>query len=119
MANRILEVIDRDNLDANAKALGQFFLDELAKLQEKYPAAIRDVRGLGLMIGIDMGDGFASFDASKPASVQWVSAMHETGMLTIPAGTSIVRFLPPLNLSQEEAQTGLDLFERTIQEIIV
>ncbi len=119
VANRILEVIDRDNLDANAKALGQFFLDELAKLQEKYPAAIRDVRGLGLMIGIDMGDGFASFDASKPASVQWVSAMHETGMLTIPAGTSIVRFLPPLNLSQEEAQTGLDLFERTIQEIIV
>ena len=118
VANKILEVIDRDDLAANARALGQFFLDQLGRLQEKYPAAIREVRGLGLMIGIEMGDGFASFEASKPASVQWVSALHKTGMLTIPAGTSIVRFLPPLNLSQEEAQSGLDLFERTIQEII-
>ena len=118
VANKILKVIDRDNLDANAKALGRFFIDELAKLGEKYPTAICEVRGLGLMIGIEMGDGFASFEASKPASVQWVSALHKTGMLTIPAGTSIVRFLPPLNLSQEEAQSGLDLFERTIQEII-
>ncbi len=118
VANKILKVIDRDNLDANAKALGRFFIDELAKLGEKYPTAICEVRGLGLMIGIEMGDGFTSFEASKPASVQWVSALHKTGMLTIPAGTSIVRFLPPLNLSQEEAQSGLDLFERTIQEII-
>ena len=118
VANKILEVIDRDGLAANAKALGQFFVDELAKLREKYPTAIREVRGLGLMIGIEMGGGFGSFDDSKPASVQWVSALHEAGMLTIPAGSSVVRFLPPLNLTQEEAQVGLDLFEQTIHKVI-
>ena len=118
VANKILEVIDRDNLAGNANTLGQFFLDELANLREKYPAAIREVRGLGLMIGIEMGHGFGSFDDSKPAAVQWVSALHKVGMLTIPAGSSVVRFLPPLNLKQEEAQAGLDLFEQTIQKVI-
>ena len=118
VANKILEVIDRDGLAANARALGQFFLDELAKLREKYPTAIREVRGLGLMIGIEMGGDFGSFDNSKPAAMQWVFALHEAGLLTIPAGSSVVRFLPPLNLTQEEAQAGLDLFEQTIQKVI-
>ena len=118
VANKILEVIDRDDLAANATALGQFFLDELAKLREKYPTAIREVRGLGLMIGIEMGGGFGSFADSKPASVQWVSALHKAGILTIPAGSSVVRFLPPLNLTQEEAQAGLELFEQTIRKVV-
>ena len=118
VANKILEVIDRDGLAANARALGQFFLDELARLREKYPTAIREVRGLGLMIGIEMCGGFGSFDNSKPAAVQWVFALHEAGLLTIPAGSSVIRFLPPLNLTQEEAQAGLDLFEQTIQKVI-
>ena len=118
VANKILEVIDRDDLAANAKAIGQFFLDKLVRLREKYPTAIREVRGLGLMIGIEMGGGFGSFGNSKPASVQWVFALHESGLLTIPAGSSVVRFLPPLNLTQQEAQDGLDLFEQTIQKVI-
>ena len=118
VANKILEVIDRDGLADNARALGHFFLDELARLREKYPTAIREVRGLGLMIGIEMGGGFGSFDNSKPAAVQWVFALHEAGLLTIPAGSSVIRFLPPLNLTQEEAQAGLDLFEQTIQKVI-
>ena len=118
VANKILEVIDRDNLAANVRELGHFFIDQLSTLREKYPAAIREVRGLGMMIGIEMGDGFGSFDDSKPAAVQWVSALHENGVLTIPAGSSIVRFLPPLNLTKEEAQVGLDLFEQTIQKVI-
>jgi len=118
VANKILEVIDRDNLAANVRELGHFLIDELSSLREKYPPAIREVRGLGMMIGIEMGDGFGSFDDSKSAAVQWVSALHETGVLTIPAGSSIVRFLPPLNLTKEEAQVGLDLFEQTIQKVI-
>ena len=118
VANKILEVIDRDNLAANVRELGHFLIDELSTLREKYPPAIREVRGLGMMIGIEMGDGFGSFDESKPAAVQWVSALHETGVLTIPAGSSIVRFLPPLNLTKEEAQAGLDLFEQTVQKVI-
>ena len=69
------------------------------------------------MIGIEMGSDIVSFDDAKPASVQWVSALHEAGMLTIPAGQSVVRFLPALNLTQGEADEGLQLFEQTIEKL--
>ena len=72
---------------------------------------------MGLMIGIEMGNEVATFDNKKPASVQWVSALHKSGILTIPAAESVVRFLPALNITQAEAEEGLNLFEQTIKEV--
>ena len=69
------------------------------------------------MIGIEMSAEVESFDKKIPASIQWVSALHEAGLLTIPAGNSIVRFLPALNLKHEEAQAGISLFEQTIKKL--
>ena len=85
--------------------------------EQKHPDTIREIRSIGLMIGIEMGGEVPSFDNKKPASVQWVSALHEAGMLTIPAGQSVVRFLPALNLTQAEAEEGLGLFEQTIEKL--
>ena len=117
VGNKILEIIDRDKLEENASELGKFFLRELKKIQSKYPNTINTIRGIGLMIGIEMNKEIKSFDKKVPTSIQWVSALHEVGLLTIPAGDSIVRFLPPLNLTQNEAQDGLDLFEKTIKKL--
>ena len=117
VGNKILEIIDRDRLDKNASELGKFFVRELKKIQSKYPNTINTIRGIGLMIGIEMNQEIKSFDKKVPTSIQWVSALHEVGLLTIPAGDSIVRFLPPLNLTQNEAQDGLDLFEKTIKKL--
>ena len=117
VGNKILEIIDRDKLEENASELGKFFLRELKKIQSKYPNIINTIRGIGLMIGIEMNKEIKSFDKKVPTSIQWVSALHEVGLLTIPAGDSIVRFLPPLNLTQNEAQDGLDLFEKTIKKL--
>lgn len=117
VGNKILEIIDRDNLEQNASEIGQFFVSELTKIQAKHLQVIKTIRGIGLMIGIEMNKDIASFDKKTPASIQWVSALHEAGLMTIPAGDSIVRFLPPLNLTQKEAQAGLDLFEQTIKKL--
>jgi len=117
VGNKILEIIDRDNLEQNASEIGQFFVSELTKIQAKHLHVIKTIRGIGLMIGIEMNKDIASFDKKTPASIQWVSALHEAGLMTIPAGDSIVRFLPPLNLTQKEAQAGLDLFEQTIKKL--
>jgi len=64
-----------------------------------------------------MGNEVPTLDDKKPASVQWASALHKSGMLTIPAAESVVRFLPALNLSQAEAEEGLNLFKQTIEEL--
>ena len=97
--------------------MGRFLVEGLTAIQKKHPDVIHEIRGIGLLIGIEMGGEVASFDDKKPASVQWVSALHEAGMLTIPAGQSVVRFLPALNLTQAEAEEGLGLFEQTIEKL--
>ena len=117
VGNKILEIVDRDSLSENAVQIGQHLVDRLTEIQQKHPTAIQEIRGIGLMIGIEMGSDIASFDDAKPASVQWVSALHEAGMLTIPAGQSVVRFLPALNLTQDKADEGLQLFEQTIEKL--
>ena len=117
VGNKILEIVDRDGLAENAVKIGQHLVDRLTEIQQKHPTAIQEIRGIGLMIGIEMGTDIASFDDAKPASVQWVSALHEAGMLTIPAGQSVVRFLPALNLTQDKADEGLQLFEQTIEKL--
>ena len=117
VGNKILEIVDRDGLAENAAQIGQHLVDRLTKIQQKHSTAIQEIRGIGLMIGIEMGSDIASFDDAKPASVQWVSALHEAGMLTIPAGQSVVRFLPALNLTDDPADQAPQLFAHAIEKL--
>jgi acetylornithine/succinyldiaminopimelate/putrescine aminotransferase len=66
------------------------------------------VRGLGLMLGIELAAGVnPPGDTSKTAAVRFVSLLHTTGLLAIPAGAQVIRLLPPLNLRASEAEEGL------------
>src|SRR5881296_2040836 len=107
VALRILDVIERGDLGANARSIGKFLLDRLQDVQRKYPNVLRDVRGSGLMIGIEFNP--------KIAAIETVKRLHEKNLLTIPAATSVIRLLPPLNLSQSEANEGL----RAIESVVV
>ena len=106
VALRVLDVIERNDLEANARRLGNLLLDRLRDLQRKYPNVLRDVRGLGLMIGIEFNPKFGAIEIAK--------RLHEKNLLTVPAANSVIRLLPPLNLSQSEAEEGL----RTIEEVV-
>jgi predicted acetylornithine/succinylornithine family transaminase len=109
VALRILDVIERGDLGANARSIGKFLLDRLQDLQRKYPNVLRDVRGSGLMIGIEFNP--------KIAAIETVKRLHEKNLLTIPAATSVIRLLPPLNLSQSEANEGLQAIESVVVDL--
>jgi len=109
VALRILDVIERGDLGANARSIGKFLLDRLQDLQRKYPKVLRDVRGSGLMIGIEFNP--------KIAAIETVKRLHEKNLLTIPAATSVIRLLPPLNLSQSEANEGLGAIESLVVDL--
>ena len=96
VALRILDVIERNDLEANARHIGKFLFDRLRELQRKYSKVLRDVRGLGLMIGIEFDPKFGAIEMAK--------RLHEKNLLTVPAATSVIRLLPPLNLSQERSR---------------
>ena len=108
-ALRVLDVIQRDDLAANVRRIGDFLMRELKELKEQFQTIVREVRGVGLMIGIE-------FDPKLKAA-DIVNRLHEKNLLTIPAGNSVVRLLPPLNLSEREAQAGLHALRVVIAEL--
>ena len=106
---KIFEVIERENLAANARETGDFLLRELRTIQQRFPKVVKVVRGLGLMIGIEFQPRFKAVDLVK--------RLHEQHLLTVPAGNSVVRLLPPLNLSRPEAEEGLHAIEALITHL--
>ena len=119
-ALKVLEVIQRDGLDRNARELGVRLKEQLAALAVKHPALLREVRGLGLMIGIEFAPKEnipALARGEKPVSLQMVERLHAAGLLTIPAGTQVVRLLPPLNITPDEADEALALLTAEVEKL--
>jgi acetylornithine/N-succinyldiaminopimelate aminotransferase len=119
VALKILEVIQREHLSDNARALGDHLTDALQQLAKKYPAVIRTVRGLGLMLGVELTPNIAGLpgDSQKTQAVRFVNLLHAAGLLAIPAGAQIVRLLPPLNLRRSEADEGLGIVESLVAKL--
>ena len=65
------------------------------------------------MLGVELAPDIPNLpgDAAKTQAVRFVNLLHAAGMLAIPAGARVVRFLPPLNLRQSEAEEGLGIVE--------
>lgn len=94
----VLDVIENEHLVENAAKVGSFLLDELNKLKAANPHIV-DVRGEGLMIGIEYDEPIKDFRNKL---------VHEKHMFTGAASTNILRLLPPLSLSIEEAKLALN-----------
>jgi acetylornithine aminotransferase/acetylornithine/N-succinyldiaminopimelate aminotransferase len=120
VAVKIMQVIERDGLAANARAIGEFLREELTRVWKKYPSVIRQVRGLGLMIGIELEEKIPAFAASEKApAIQFINALHREGALAIPAGTRIIRLLPALNLRRAQAVEAAHIIESVVAQISV
>lgn len=119
VALKVLEVIQRDRLADNARLLGEYFQGELKRMAQKYPTVIKTVRGLGLMIGFELAQNIPALAGEKSHSIQFVNRLHEAGLMTIPAGNQVIRLLPPLNLSRQEAQEGVRIIESVVASLVV
>lgn len=108
VALKTLEIIQRDDLPDNARQLGAYLKAELETLQAAYPRILRGVRGLGLMIGVELAPDIATFkDQAKPPATLFTQLLQSAGVLVIPAGRQVIRLLPALNLTRNEADQGL------------
>jgi acetylornithine aminotransferase/acetylornithine/N-succinyldiaminopimelate aminotransferase len=118
VALKILEVIERDQLGENARELGRFIMGELQRLIRKFPSVLKEVRGFGLMVGLEFRSDAPGFRGSEKApALQVVDRLHAAGVLTVPAGTSVVRLLPALNLTRPEAVEGLHAIEAVVAQL--
>ncbi|WP_300814548.1 aminotransferase class III-fold pyridoxal phosphate-dependent enzyme [uncultured Bacteroides sp.] len=96
----VLDVIEQENLIDNAARVGSYLLDELKKLPQ-----IKEVRGRGLMIGLE-------FDA--PIKDLRLRLLKEQHVFTGVSGTNVLRLLPPLCLSMDEANLFLERFKKVL-----
>jgi len=100
-------VIHGEGLIDNAKKMGAYLKNGLKELQTKSPDLVREVRGPGCMVGVELQPTVAP-NASKVVS----QACFDRGMLLLPASVfPTLRFIPPLNVSKDEIDLGLDIFE--------
>ena len=103
----VMDTIANEEFLSQVNEKSKIFMDRLAKIQAKFPSQIKDVRGLGLMIGAEFSE--------PPAKV--IQKCRENGLLLITAGKTTARFVPPLTISHENIQKGLDIFEKSVAEV--
>jgi len=119
VALRILEVIQRENLAQNARSAGEYLKNELLALSRNYPNVIRSARGLGLMLGLELAPDIPVLAHNgKAPSLEFVSRLHDAGLLTIPSGAHVIRLLPALNLSRQQAAEGIGIIEKVVRTLV-
>jgi acetylornithine/N-succinyldiaminopimelate aminotransferase len=115
---KVLEVIRRDRIQENVRQMGAYMKDRLAALATRFPTIVHEARGYGLMLGVQLAQNIPAFSkGEKPHAVQFVNALHSAGVLTVPAGTHVVRLLPSLNIKKSEADEGLQIIEQVVSSL--
>jgi acetylornithine/N-succinyldiaminopimelate aminotransferase len=118
VALKVFNVIERQQLADNATCIGGFLVAELGVLKGRFPGIVREVRGMGLMLGVEfIADAPAFASSDKPAALQVLNRLHAKGLLAVPALPAVIRFLPPLNISRAEAAQAIGIIGDAIAEI--
>lgn len=94
----------------NAKEVGEYAMDALEEIKARHPS-IGDVRGKGLMIGVEFVKDRETKEPAKKLTDRLVDLAFERGLLTLSCGQSVIRIAPPLSISKAEMDEGLKLFE--------
>ena len=102
VANAVLDVILKKNFLNNVIKISKYFHLELHKLKKNYPNIIKEVRGMGLLIGLKL-----SVDQSD-----FINKLLKNNMLTIRAAENVVRILPPLNVKKKDIDLALTILTK-------
>jgi len=109
----VLDVIQAENLLENVLTMGARLTDALRSMILSTGLENATVRGLGLIIGLELPVGLPVGFAARDL----VLALQEEGLLVIPAGDRVVRFLPPLNVSADEIDAAVEIVRRTVPRV--
>ena len=91
----------------NVKSLSKYFLLELNKVQKKYPDIIKQIRGRGFLIGIQL----------YKDQTEFIKKLMDNQLLTIRAAENVIRILPPLNVKKNEIDLAIKIIEKVCSQI--
>ena len=107
VGNRVMDIVSTKKFLNNVKKSSKYFFSKLNKLKEKYPSIIKEIRGRGLLIGIQLHK-----DQTK-----YIKKLMDNQLLTIRAAENVVRILPPLNVKKNEIDLAIKIIEKVCSEI--
>lgn len=108
---RLLE----EGLMENAEKVGSYMMEELKKMQKLYPQ-IGDVRGLGLMIGVEIVKDSGRGEPDAEYRDALITRLFEKGLLLLGCGTNSIRISPALTISKEEADVALQMMDEEFRK---
>ena len=114
----VLRTIDDEGLAANAAAAGERLLSGLARLAQRH-ALIGHVRGRGLACGVELVRDPVSREPASSETAKVVYRAHRLGLILYYVGmqSNVLEFTPPLTLSAEEADEGLAILDRALEDV--
>ncbi len=107
VGNTVMDIISNKKFLNNVKSLSKYFLLKLNKIKEKYPNIIKQIRGKGFLIGIQL----------YKDQTEFIKKLMNNKLLTIRATENVVRILPPLNVKKNELDLALKIIEKVCSQI--
>ena len=102
VGNAVLDQIFNKGFLKNVKKISKYFYIELNKLKKDYPNIIKEIRGKGLLIGIQL-----HFDQTE-----FIRSLEKNNLLTIRAAENVIRILPPLNVKKKEIDLAIKIIKK-------
>jgi len=112
----VLEYMKRKRLGENAKKVGAHMMKILGEMKERH-RIVGDVRGKGLMIGVEIVKDKKSKRFGTEERNKIICKAFEKGLILLPAGKSVIRVCPPLIISKEQAEKGLNILEDAVRDV--
>ena len=106
VGNEVMDIISNKKFLHNVKNLSKYFLENLNDIKDKYPNIIKQIRGKGLLIGIQLHKDQTLF----------IKKLMENKLLTIKAAENVIRILPPLNVKKSEIDIALKVINKVCSE---
>jgi len=107
VGNTVLDIVSSKKFLNNVKDLSKYFFFNLDRLKEKYPNIIKEIRGRGLLIGIQLYKDQTNF----------IKKLMDNKLLTIRAAENVIRILPPLNVNKKEINQALKILKKVCSEL--
>ena len=102
VGNAVLDQIFKKGFLSNVKKLSKHFYSELGSLKNEFPNIIKEVRGVGLLIGLQLyGD-----------QTKFIQKLMDNNLLTIRAAENVIRILPPLNVKKQEIDMAIEIIKK-------
>ncbi|MGD0338161.1 MAG: L-lysine 6-transaminase [Bacteroidota bacterium] len=106
---KILQIIEEENLVENARVVGEYLLIRLQEIGEEFPLLIHNIRGRGLMCAMDFDSPESRREFRKKA--------YELGLIIMGCGERTIRFRPPLILSKEDVDRGMQIIRQVLSSL--